>query len=211
MIELLAPPVRSPWWSRPAPLLALGYSLLVGAWILASPPFAHPDEEDHYLRALSLGLGVWVGEPAFFPLTPGVGARAWAREAYVRSTTTFVRVPAGLSPAGFACNRGRPGLSAACANDVRPAAHEDLAFVMTGKYAPTAYLVPGALLRAIHAAPVGSLIGRLGSCAVPLALVLVAGTVCSAGRVRRAGLLLVLTPTAIATIASLNPSGLEIG
>jgi hypothetical protein len=56
----------------------------------------------------------------------------------------------------------------------------------------------------------GALLGRLGSCAVPLGLILVASLAAGAAGISRLGLLLVLPPTAVATIASLNPSGLEI-
>ena len=48
----------------PAIALVLGWAALAVAWVFANPPFAAPDEDDHYVRAVSVGGGQVIGDEA---------------------------------------------------------------------------------------------------------------------------------------------------
>src|SRR4051794_36842571 len=41
-------------WAVPAAILA-AWGLLLAAWVVGNPPFAGPDEPDHYVRAVGAG------------------------------------------------------------------------------------------------------------------------------------------------------------
>ena len=44
--------------------LVIGLSLLGIAWLFGNPPFAAPDERDHFVRVLGIANGQLVGAPA---------------------------------------------------------------------------------------------------------------------------------------------------
>lgn len=51
-----------PAWALRA--LILGWVLLACAWVFGNPPFAAPDEADHFVRAVGIAEGHLVGVPA---------------------------------------------------------------------------------------------------------------------------------------------------
>ena len=56
-----------------AAFVALGLTLLLAAWIMATPPFAAPDEGSHYLRALTITNGSIVSASGRFTGTVDAG------------------------------------------------------------------------------------------------------------------------------------------
>src|SRR3954463_5261782 len=75
-------------------LIALGWLLLIAAWIGGNPPFAGPDEQWHYARTFDVG----VGAPAKAALGGTPQQIAWTNQA-----TRAVSIPSNLIPASVGC------------------------------------------------------------------------------------------------------------
>jgi hypothetical protein len=97
---------------QPPILLATAYVALGSAWLGSNPPYTAADEVPHYLRALSIGHGDFLGEPIDrIHVSPHNAAQA----AHLLCTTRSVLVPAGLAvPASWDCTRGNFAVSARC-------------------------------------------------------------------------------------------------
>jgi hypothetical protein len=194
-----------------SPLLKLivGWSLLALAWVFANPPFAAPDEQDHYVRAVGIAEGHLVGAPA-------PEARIGADSAEIRfdkSTQRAVLVPARLDPTPFNCYLADPHLSAACLD--RPPRKGPPAWLVTsvGTYPPLALLAPAAVVGAGQNPLEADRLGRLANMPFALALLIAAAVTLfqsTADWLSLAGILAACTPTAIFLAASLNPSGLSV-
>jgi hypothetical protein len=197
-----------------APLLcALGYALLILAWALSSPPFAAPDEDAHYLRALTLSQGELLGPPAAAPIPAGASAQRVAQLRWQNLAMRAVPVPPHLNPGGYNCNAGDADVSAACINAIQGSSATTQALDPVGTYPPLAYLLPAAVVRLGGDAPAANRWGRLASAAVCVALLTAAAFLVwdeAAGIVSLAGLLLAITPMVISMAGALNPSGLEL-
>jgi hypothetical protein len=206
------------------PLLVFaGYALLVAAWIFGNPPYAAPDEWSHYLRAVSLGHGQLLGEPAgpeAAKTIVGATRPAFLTEkmyedelAWVAQSTRQVRIPPGLTPGWFRCPLHDAKISARCLNESPPLDEARDWFNPTATYQPFPYLVPAVLARIrIHPDNLTRLM-RAGKAIISLALV--GGAIfllwtAQAGLASLVGMVVAMTPMIVFLSATLNPSGLEI-
>src|SRR4051812_9427941 len=196
--------------ARPGPratssraLLLAGCALLALAWAVANPPFAAPDEADHYVRALGLAQGHLIGAKA-----PGAVVGGTPRQqAWVRQLLRRVEVPSGLDPAPFNCVRADPRASAACEDAAHATTRRTAALTDVGPYQPLPYVVPGLAARLGHRATSADRRARLGGLAVNGALVVVATAFAGDAIL---GLALALTPMALFLMASTTSSGFEV-
>src|SRR3954454_17843486 len=128
---------------RAIPLAVVAcYGLLGLAWAVTNPPFASPDETQHYLRALGVSQGTLIGDPTHYngpQLTPK--ETAWRVK-----LTRSVPVPAGLSPTGIDCEVFKPNITPNCANDVKPNATTIHEQTDVGRYPPFPYLFSAAVV-----------------------------------------------------------------
>jgi hypothetical protein len=188
-------------------LLALGWLLLVAAWIGGNPPFAGADEEWHYLRSVGIMQGDLVGDAA-------PDARIGANEkqiAWTSQATRYVDVPAGKAPPSAGCYVTDPRTPATCLNRWQPPPERTRQVTPVGTYQPLPYLLP-ALAVELDSQPAGALrAGRVASALIPLALLLVAIAALYAGAaLSLTGLMLAVTPMALFSVSLLNGSGVEI-
>jgi Predicted membrane protein (DUF2142) len=190
-------------------LVLTAWVLLLGAWVLTNPPFAAPDEADHYIRAIGISQGHLIGrgDP-----TASVGADG-RQIAWTRQAARVVTLPAGLDPRPFTCATGSGNLSAACLNTARLDRSEVSLVTTVGNYQPLPYLLPAAIMRAADSPPGALRLARAaGALAafVLLAIALFALYDVADPVLSITGLLLAVTPMALFCAASLTGSGLEI-
>ncbi len=187
--------------------LVLGWTLLALAWVFANPPFAAPDEMDHFVRALGISDGILIGDAA-----PHVNLGADPAEIkFDKSTQRAVWVPAALDPAPFNCYIINPLDSAACLH--RPPLRGPPVRLITsvGNYPPLGLLAPALVLRGGHDPPQADRLGRVVAVIIALAFLIGAAAAVfdpAAGWLSLAGVLAACTPMAIFLAASLSPSGL---
>jgi predicted membrane protein DUF2142 len=183
--------------SRAAPvaLVGLAFALLLAAWVVATPPFAAPDEASHYLRALNISQGHLLGAKIRYPnvpLTP-------AEQAFVNHDTRAVDVPAALTPPNVLCVNGKPDLSGHCV-EASP----------TGDYYPPAYLLPALALKLSSTTGTAMWASRFLSAALCLVFLLLAAALVWGGNGwSLLGLLGAVTPMVLFVSSIINPSGLE--
>ena len=175
-------------------LIALGWALLIAAWIGGNPPFAGADEQWHYARTFDVG----VGAPAKASLGGNPLQIAWTNQA-----TRAVTIPAGLAPHSVGCyifDARKP------VTDCPPL--EAGRFVTpVGTYEPLPYLLP-ALARQPASTPDAALmLGRIASALAAGALLLMALALL---RDSPLGLVVAVTPMVLFCASLLNGSGLEI-
>jgi len=183
------------------PLVLVGASLalLLAAWIVATQPFAAPDEASHYLRALTVANGQLLGPKMRYPPVPGM---TLTELAFVQGDTRGVLVPSRLSPPGVLCAGGN--------TDSRPS-RGCIEATPTGDYFPPPYLLPALALEVSSDATSGLWLGRIAS-AVPcfafivLAFILLWELDCWS----IVGLMLAVSPMVLFVGSILNPNGLEI-
>jgi hypothetical protein len=188
--------------------LLAGYGLLVAAWLVANPPGAAPDERDHYMRALAVGLGEVVGQPL-----PHLerGAFRSGEEYWTALTARTVRIPPDLGPVGFGCNERKPEVAAACPDG--PPGRSDQEVTTVGTYEPLPYAVPGILMRLAPNARAALALGRSGAAVMALAVLAVGVAVIwdgAAGPVSLCGVAIAVTPMVIFVMSTLSGSGLEV-
>jgi len=198
---------RTWWWVTFALLAAIG-----GAWALASPPGAAPDEPSHVITAVAMAHGQFFGSPLTtaqaHDLTDGRGGREGGSPSAYRSVTA----PAIYGNENWGCYTFQTDVSAACLDFQGSGA---AAHVVTPVmwYPPAYYLVVGTVARAAPAGPVAVYLMRFVSLALFAALV-ASGAASLLRSPRRGlaliGLLVALTPMCFFLGASVNPSGLEI-
>jgi hypothetical protein len=180
-----------------AAFVALGLTLLLAAWIMATPPFAAPDEGSHYLRALTITNGQILGPKASYPQSPLLTP---TQLAFLQHDTRAVTVPAVLSPTDVNCVNGARDLSGSCV-EVTP----------NGNFPPIGYLLPAVALGVSHDTASAIWLSRLGAalpCVVFLILAVVflwAGTAWSL-----LGLLTAVTPMVLFSSSIMNASGIQI-
>jgi hypothetical protein len=195
------------------------------AWIVGNPPYGGPDEWHHYVRAVSIGHGQLVGEPAGLdgakaivgPVRPRyLSSKVYdAQLQWVAQHTTRVHVPAGMTPGWFRCGalQQDPAIPASCLNGSRPLPQPQELFNPAGTYQPFPYLVPAALARAI--VDPDSLTRAMRSSKALMALLFIAASILllwhePSKLLSLLGLVAALTPMAVFLSATVNPSGLEI-
>lgn len=179
------------------PLVAVALTSLMLAWVMASRPFAAPDEASHYLRALGIANGKLLGPKVPYRL-PGLSA---ATQAWTDHDTRAVWVPARLSPPDVACMNGLP--------DTGPGGCTEA--TSTGDYQPLPYLLPAAALAVSHDSDTGLWVSRLASALPCVALIILAFALLWSGDGwSLLGPLLATTPMVLFVGSVLNPNGLEI-
>jgi predicted membrane protein DUF2142 len=191
-------------------LLVAGWSALALAWVFSNPPFAAPDEGQHYLRVQGVEQGQLVGpkaDPATFAF-PTAEQREWTAEA-----AREVEVPARLIPLDVGCYVFVRDISAACLDDLDEPADPVVAVTLVGNYQPLPYLLPAVAAKAADSSVEALRLGRLAGAL--LALSLLALAVAAAWDARAPGLSLLgpalaVTPMVIFCSAILNGSSLEI-
>jgi hypothetical protein len=195
---------RAPW------LIGVAFGLLLLGWVFGMPPGGAPDEPQHYIRAVGISTGDLAGSPETDRPWRDWGAD---HERYVNATTRMVRVPAGLAPDQFGCNRFAPEKSAACADDASSNPASAVLPTYVGAYAPFPYLLPALTIRFEDEARPALLAGRIAAALLVWVLLVTASFLVIGDRpscISVFGLLLAVTPMAMFAGASLAPSGLEI-
>jgi hypothetical protein len=183
---------------------------LVGAWVFSNPVGYTPDEDAHYIKAIGVGRGQWVGRPGQYGIGPGFGP---VQLEWINRVARIVRVPAGIAPDNDGCALFRPEMSNAC-DYARPGSPpyptERITYV--GTYEPFLYVPAGLATRLARSATSGIRLGRAGSAAV--ALMLLGLGLLLAWRPGRpsslVGFLVAVTPTAFFLASGLAPTGIEI-
>jgi hypothetical protein len=187
--------------------LALGWALLAVAWVFANPPFAAPDEMDHFVRAVGIAEGDLIGGRA-----PNVNLGADLAEIkFDKSTQRAVAVPANLDPVPFNCYIVNPLDSAACLHRAPLRGPAVRLITSVGDYPPLGLLAPAVVLRSAHDPLQADRLGRVAAVIVALVLLIAAAAAVfepAEGWLSLIGVLAACTPTAIFLAASLNPSGL---
>jgi hypothetical protein len=183
------------------------------AWAITNPPFAAPDEPDHYLRAIGLAGGQLLGKPVQLPVPPNASPEEMRLFTIRDDGAHLVRVPAGLWAAGLTCNAFASDMPADCLNDVVPAPRETEQMTLMSGYEPLDYLVPGLVARLGNDPFSADRLGRVGSAFVCLCFLVLAILLLWArdpGGLSLIGLVAAITPMTIFTAAVINPSGAEI-
>ena len=192
-----------------AALLGLGLVLIGAAWTLSLPYNGSADEQEHFVKALAVGGGDVAGTAV-----PALPKGSFSlQDKFIQSTTRHFRVPADLNPrTNSSCFILKPRRPASCLRPVT-ATGRSRAYSYVGVYPPLAYVAPGLAARLFHTPVAALFAARIAnglSCAV---LWCVAAIAFLATRVRRGwlltGLLLSITPAAVALAWSLNPNGPE--
>src|SRR3954447_16513744 len=175
-------------------LIALGWALLIAAWIGGKPPFAGPDEQWHYARTFDVG----VGAPAKASLGGNPQQIAWTNQA-----TRAVDIPDGLAPRSVGCwifDARKPATSCprlAAGRFVTP----------VGTYEPLPYVLPAVAMKPASSPDAALYLGRIASALAAGALLLVALALL---RDSPLGLVVAVTPMVLFCASLLNGSGLEI-
>lgn len=176
-------------------LLGAGLTLVLAAWIVATPPFGGPDEASHYLRALTITNGHILGPKIPYPLHLDR-----EQQAFINQDTTAVVVPARLSPPDVTCVDGTPDLRGSCV-EATP----------NGNFPPLPYLLPAAAIGVSHDATTGLWLSRAATALPSLAFLLLALVLLWSGTGwALVGLLAAVTPMVLFSSSILNSSGVEI-
>jgi hypothetical protein len=190
-------------------LLILGWALLLAAWVVGNPPFAAPDESDHYIRAVGISEGHVIGKPdpgARIGVTP-------TQVAWTAQEARLVAIPRGLDPQPFSCELGPGQRSAACLRTADPHPPAATRVTAVGNYQPLPYLLPALLLRGGSSPPAALRLGRLGEALIALLLLAVAAVAlydAASPVLSVTGLLLAVTPMVVFCAAILSGSALEV-
>jgi hypothetical protein len=205
-------------------LFLVSYALLMAAWVVGNPPNAAQDEWSHYLRAVAMGHGQLLGQPArnkseiasFFlgPRSPATSEALYDAETnWVAQNTRRVHIPAGLTPGWLNCPQANPYVSAACLTTASPRVRSADWLNPTASYQPAPYL----LLALVSRVPVSpdnlDRLMRLSKAFLCMILLAIAVAVLWQPGSRLlpfVGLVVALTPTEVFLASSLNPSGFEI-
>ncbi|MGO9898409.1 MAG: DUF2142 domain-containing protein [Solirubrobacteraceae bacterium] len=183
---------------RRVALLALGFALLVGAWVMSTAPFAAPDEQSHYVRALGLADGTILGKKVGYP-DPGL---TQTQQAFISRDTRAFRVPAALSPYDVGCTDGKPDSAGSC-----------LEASPNGNFPPLGYALPALALRFSRVSVVSSAlwVARVGSAVQSLAFLVLGIVLLWDGTGwSLLGLLVATSPMVLYVASVLNPSGIQI-
>jgi len=192
------------------PSLFVAFLLFMGvAWVFANPPGYAPDEPAHYVKAIGVGRGQFVGRPGAYPIGPGFGP---LQLQWINKASRQVDLPPGRTPGSFACSVFNPTISAYCLN--APQAPEGGPFLTyVGTYEPFLYAAPGLAMTGADNAVTALLLGRSVSALISLGLLAAAAFVLmipGAGARSLIGLTAAATPMVVFLAAELGPTGTEI-
>ena len=165
-------------------------TMVVGAWILATPPSGGADEPSHVIRSAALIRGELDGQR-------------------VASALQGFELPAHVGAPDPACFAFQPGVPANCINELDAGSGTQLKITKAANYPIWGHLAPGlgSLLPQGWSSP-GA---RVASAAIPL--LLLAGALFAASRHgwwSAAGVLVAITVPVWFTVAVVNPSSLVI-
>jgi hypothetical protein len=176
-------------------LIALGWLLLIAAWIGGNPPFAGPDEQWHYARTFDVG----VGAPAKASLGGNPLQVAWTNQA-----TRAVTIPPGLAPSSVGCYI----FDARTPATPCPRPQTGGRFITpVGTYEPLPYLLPAVAMKPASSPHAALVLGRIASALAAGALLLMALVLLQDSLL---GLVVAVTPMVLFCASLLNGSGLEI-
>jgi predicted membrane protein DUF2142 len=190
-------------------VILMAYAALAVVWAMTNPPFAAPDEANHYLRAVGISDGSLVGRRVR-DTNPTLDTKqlVWTNQA-----TRSVVIPPGLSPSGFACELSSETKSAACTLTAATNRQTIRANTEVGTYQPLPYLLPAAVVGADHHVGGSLRLARLTMVAIWVAALAVAMWAFWDEQLRLAsltGLVVAVTPMVVFVGASVNGSSLEI-
>jgi hypothetical protein len=190
-------------------LVLLAWALLLVAWVMGNPPFAAPDEADHYVRAVGMGEGHLIGTP-----DPSARLGVTPREiAFTAREARIVSLPRGLDPVPFTCELGPGGRSAACLNTADRDPPPVMRVSSVGDYQPLPYLLPAIAVRVGSSPPSALRLGRAVEALTAFGLLAIAVFAlydATSPLLSLLGLLLAVTPMALFCAAILNDSATEI-
>jgi len=191
-------------------LLLAGWVALSIAWVFSNPPFAAPDEGQHYFRAVGVGQGELVGPKAS---ADNIVTQTDLQKEWIVQLARRVDLPAHLVAPDPGCYVLLRDSSAACMDDFVPPGEPDSVTTAVGTYQPLPYLLPAVAIKAADS-PVQALrLGRLAGAALALAMLALAVAAAWDARAPGRSLLgpaLAATPMVIFCSAILNGSSLEI-
>ncbi len=200
--------------SRPLAFAALvvwlGYLLFAASWLMSNPPFAAPDEQQHYIRALAVAHGQFVGKDV--PLDRSgfaqLDAKARARAEWSgASTRSFLVGTKQVSPL-LRCDVTGPG-PFRCTS--RTLSGDDVRLRSSvGTYPPVPYVAPGLAARLGSSSVDGLRIGRAAGALVAALLLLLGLLASSDSRTALAASAFAVTPMVVFSMSSLNTSSLEV-
>lgn len=174
-----------------------------GAWSIASPLMAPPDEAAHLFKAAAVAHGQLFGTPG--PPLPGGGA----------NPSLYVQVPGSFANAEtlWPCYTFHLDRSAACAPDLHgPSSALVTASTYVGRYPPLYYLLVGWPSR-LYPSAAGVYLIRLVSAllsALFVASALESARSMAGSRLMVLGVALAVTPMVLYLGATINPNGLEV-
>jgi hypothetical protein len=176
-----------------------------------NPPGAAPDEPAHYLRALAVGRGDFLGEPV--DSIPKAAAASPTQAAFLARSTRSVLAPAGLAvPLSWFCTIGSHDTSARCVtatttNDrpIRQASDE-------AAYLPYLYIPSGLAMLPAGDATHALFLARLANAVITYGLLLAAILLLWEGisALSLLGLPVAVTPMVLFIGTAITPSGPEI-
>jgi hypothetical protein len=192
-------------------LAALGYALVVLAWVFASPFGAAPDETAHAVRAAAAAVGQLQGRPVTpYDRTP---PRTPAQSDFLNAEAQEFTIPARLAPPP-PCFAGQVDRPASCvAAQPAPSGSGTVRAVTYETTAPPgAYVLAGLAMRLPQQIVPPGYLGRL-ALALLCALLLAGATWAAASRGSLwplAGLALAASPTVLFLASSLGPQGVTL-
>ncbi len=179
---------------------------LAGAWAMATPLGASPDEHAHFIRAAAVARGQ-LGGPEVMVKHTVAGVDSEFAE-------TGVQLPAWYAqlPTEHECYSWKTAVPASCAPKIGSGGPTAQATTAAGRYHPAYYLYVG-LPSLVTDGPTALYLMRLVSAVLCAALLASAVVTAAEWRNRRpvmTGLLVAATPTALFLAGMVNPSGGEI-
>lgn len=195
---------------RAVPLAVVAcYAVLGLTWSITNPPFAAPDETQHYLRALGVSQGTLIGDPTYYN-----GPQLSPKETAWRvKLTRSVPVPAGLSPTGLDCEVFKRNVTPNCGAGVQPNSTKIQEQTDVGRYPPFPYLLPAIVVSQPDNAPAANRLGRLVMLLLWVGMLAWAASILwdpRPGGFSLVGLVVALTPSAVFVGSILSDSGLEL-
>ena len=205
-------------WLGPL-VLALSLAGFGVAWAVTNPIGAAPDEPAHYIKALAVGQGDWLGsklapgeQPVF--AEPVRDNLATIRD--VPQLTRRVTIPARLEPDKAGCTAFTPAPATCLAADASVNSRwgkGSTAYTYLGTYQPFVYVLPGFAMQ-LAATPLQAfIIGRLAFGTIALLLIGVGALLCFGIAPRRAmlvGVLASLSPMVLFISFTVSASSSEI-
>lgn len=194
-------------------LLCAGFALGVLPWVVANPPAAAPDEPSHYVKAVAAGRGDLLGIPGPFDNMGNFNADQ--RRQVDRTFRAFSVPPALRYQTSLPCVAFRPDATADCLAADEPLAAVDPAQSIVGSYQPFVYVPPGLLMRLANDRLTAVLLGRAGTAALSVSLLMMAvwllwGAAPAGRSFTMLGFVLGVTPMVVFMASEIGGSGPEI-